>query len=204
MRFLPREEKFYVYFQQQGAILSEAARTLYDGVKGGNAQREKAAHTIAELESKADQIIHDAFVRLNLTFITPIDPEDIHSLASHLDDVVDGIEETAYRIAAYGVDPIPPPVIELCAILVSCGKTIQTALDALAAGKPLLEQCIEINRLEGAADLIGRKAIAGLFQNEKDPIQLIKLKEVYEILEKTTDYCENVANVLQEVLVKNG
>ena len=204
MKLLPRDEKFYSYFQRQTDILCEAAQILFDGVTAGNAGMDQAARTIEELENKADRIIHETMLRLNSSFITPIDPEDIHTLASHLDDVIDGIEETSYRIAAYRVEPIPADVVELCSVLVSCGKTLHSAVDALAKGTPFMDQCIEVNRLESKADMIGRRALADLFRHETDAIQLIKLKEVYEILEKTTDYCENVANVLQEVMVKNG
>lgn len=204
MKLLPREEKFFTYFLQQVKVICDAAAALHEGVRGGPARMAEVAGSIREFEQRGDELIHDTFTRLNSTFITPLDPEDIHSLASHLDDVNDGIEETAHRLVAYCVDPIPPQMVELAAIVQQCGQALMKAFEALAQEKPLLEHCIEINRLEDQADQIVRKSIADLFRTETNPIQLIKLKEVYEIIEKTTDFCEDVADVLQGVVVKNS
>lgn len=205
MNLLPREEKFFAYFDRQAALIVEAATELNNAVRSDTPESmEAAAKKIAELEQKADEVIHEAFIRLNLTFITPLDPEDIHQLASHLDDVIDGIEEASHRLVAYEVHTIPEPVKEVCAVILECGDALQRAFQALAKGEPSQEQCIRINHLEGKADQIVRRAVADLFRTESNPIELIKLKEVYEILEKTTDYAEDVADVLQEVLVKNS
>ncbi|MEZ5398118.1 MAG: DUF47 family protein [Bryobacteraceae bacterium] len=204
MRLLPREEKFFDFFLQQARVMCDSARALAEGAKAGGAAMEKAAEAIAALEQKGDEIIHETFIRLNQTFITPIDPEDIHVLASHLDDVTDGIEEAAHRLVAYQVDPVPDLVNEICALLVDCTAELEKAFIALSQEKPLLDHCIEINRLEDRIDKITRTAVAALFRGESDPIRLIKLKEIYEILEKTSDYCEDVADVLQEVVVKNS
>lgn len=204
MNLLPREEKFFLYFDRQAAYIVEAARVLYQATKDGVSALPAAEQKIGELEQKADEVIHEAFIRLNSTFLTPFDPEDIHVLASHLDDVIDGIEETAHRLVAYEVNPIPPPVVEVCAKILESGLALQQAFAKLAKSQPLQEHCIHVNKIEGEVDQIVRKAVAELFRHEKDPIQLIKLKEVYEILEKTTDYAEDVANVLEEVLVKNS
>ena len=204
MNLLPREEKFFAYFDRQAALIVEAANVLNDAVRGKLEDLPAAAHKITDLEQQADEVIHEACVRLNTTFITPLDPEDIHMLASHLDDVIDGIEETAHRLVAYEVHPIPEPVKEVCERILDCGIALQRAFQALSKSQPLQDQCIQINKLEGQVDQIVRKAVAELFRHEKNPIELIKLKEVYEILEKTTDYAEDVADVLQEVLVKNS
>jgi len=204
MRLLPRSEKFFTYFLEQVKVICDSAATLHEAVKGGHASVVQAEPAVRSLEQKGDEIIHEIFTRLNSTFITPLDPEDIHSLASHLDDITDGIEETMYRLSAYHVDPIPPEVSELTALIVACGHSLLKAFEALSEDKPLLEHCIEVNRLEDAADQIVRRAIAQLFRSEKDPIQLIKLKEVYEIIENTTDCCEDVVDVLQGVVVKNS
>lgn len=204
MRLIPREEKFFQFFLDQVKVIREAAVALLKGVEAGNSHMNAASNSIRGLEQKGDEIIHEIFTRLNSTFITPLDPEDIHSLASHLDDVTDGIEETAHRITAYRVEPIPDDIKELCRIVVACGEALDQAFQALSNDKPLLEHCIEINRLEDQADGIVRTAIANLFRTEKDPIQLLKLKEVYEMLEDTTDCVEDVADVLQGVMVKNS
>ena len=174
------------------------------GVRAGNAHLADAAATIQRLEGKGDEIIHDIFTRLNQTFITPIDPEDVHSLSSSLDDVLDGIEDAAYRMAAYRLEPIPLAVIELCEIVNACGKELVLAMEALRDEKPLLEHCIELNRLEDTADKLVRRVLAELFQSDIHPIAFIKVKEVYEVLEATTDRCEDVADTLQGVVVKNS
>jgi predicted phosphate transport protein (TIGR00153 family) len=204
MRFLPREEKFFELFLNQVQIISEASALLVEGVRTGNSRLAASAAEIQKLEQKGDEVIHDIFTRLNQTFITPLDPEDIHSLSSSLDDVLDGIEDAAYRMAAYHLEPIPPPVVELCGIVQSCTQSLRAAFEALNANKPLLEHCIEINRLEDAADKVVRQAVNELFLNNIDPITLIKRKEVYEFLEATTDRCEDVADTLQTVVVKNS
>ncbi len=204
MNLLPREEKFFAYFQQQVKYICQAADLLVEGASAGNAHLASAAHQIRALEEQADNVIHEIYTRLNSTFITPLDPEDIHSLSSHLDDVIDGIEDSVHRMLAYHIDPMPSTVLELCRLVQSCGLTLQKAFDALAKGEPLMEHSIEINRLEEAADQLGRAAVRDLFENEKDPIRIIKLKEIYEFLEQTTDYCEDVADALQNVQVKNS
>ncbi len=204
MRFLPREEKFFHFFLDQAKIIVEASRHLMEGAAAGNSQMEAAAESIVKLEQQGDEIIHEMFTRLNQTFITPLDPEDIHKLGSHLDDVLDDIEEAAHRMVSYRLEPIPPAVVELCRIVNACAKTMQSAFEGLNRDEALLTQCIEINRLEGHADHVFRKAMSELFRTEKDPIQLMKHKEVYEILEDTADRCEDVADVLQNVIVKNS
>jgi predicted phosphate transport protein (TIGR00153 family) len=204
MRFLPKEEKFYNLFLQQAQLISQASAALVEGVTAGNAHLASAAETIQKLEGKGDEIIHDIFTRLNQTFITPIDPEDVHELSSRLDDVLDGIEDAAYRMSAYRLDPIPPQVVELCGIVNTCSRALEVAMEALKNGKPLLEHCIEINHQEDLADKLVRRVLAELFQSDIHPIAFIKLKEVYEVLEATTDRCEDVADTLQGVVVKNS
>jgi hypothetical protein len=204
MRLIPREEKFFHYFVEQANLIQAAAAQLSQAVNKGPSAMREAEVAISRLEQKGDEIIHEIFTRLNQTFITPIDPEDIHSVATHLDDVLDGIEECSHRMVAYRIDPIPAVVHELCALIDSCAASLVTAFTALSKNRPMLEQCIEINRLEDQADHLVRAAIADLFEHEKDPIALIKLKEIFEYLEVTTDYCEDVADALQNVVVKNG
>lgn len=204
MRLLPRHEKFFNLFLDQARIILEASEMLLQGVKAGNSQLALAAAEIRRLEQAGDEIIHDMFTRLNQTFITPLDPEDIHSLASHLDDVLDGIEDAVHRMVAYRLDPIPPVVVELCEIIHKSAIGLQKAFQALEKNEKLLDHCIEVNRLEGQADHVVRRAVADLFQHEKDPITLIKTKEIYEFLEATTDRCEDVADTLQNVVVKNS
>jgi uncharacterized protein len=204
MNLLPKEEKFYHFFNEQARIIMEASKLLLEGAEAGNAHLASAALKIRSLEQQGDEIIHEIYVRLNSTFITPLDPEDLHSLSSHLDDVLDGIEDAAHRMVAYRLNEIPPTVVELCRIVRQCAETLQKAFVALSKNARLIDHCIEINRLEEVADQLVRSAVSDLFLHEKDPIVILKLKEVYEFLEQTTDACEDVADALQNVVVKNS
>lgn len=204
MRLLPREEKFYALFLKQVEIISEAARLLLDGIRAGNARMAGVATEIHVLESKGDEVIHEIFTRLNQTFITPIDPEDIHNISSALDNVLDGLEDTAHRLVSYHIKTIPPAMVSLSELIATCARTLRAAFQALEKGGSVMQHCIEINRLENEGDLIGRSAVVELFDKEKDPITLIKLKEIYDFIEATLDSCEDVADVLQNVVVKNS
>ncbi|MGD0499865.1 MAG: DUF47 family protein [Bryobacteraceae bacterium] len=204
MRLLPREEKFYHLFLKQAEIISEAARILLDGVRKGNARLVVAATEVSVLEHRGDEVIHEIFTRLNQTFITPIDPEDIHNISSALDNVLDGLEDTAHRLVSYKIDPIPADMVALSEIVSACAQELNSALTALEKGGPIMQHCIEINRLENEADRVGRSAVVDLFNKEKDPVKIIKLKEVYEFIEAAIDSCEDVADVLQNVVVKNS
>lgn len=204
MRFLPKEEKFFIQLNNQTRVISLAAAVLVEGVTSGHAHLRILAPRISSYEHEGDEILHDVFRRLNQSFITPIDPEDIHSLCAHLDDVLDGIEDIAHRIVAYKIDPIPDPVVKICELIQECSKELSKAVAALEDQPSILGHCIEINRLEGQVDEIVRSAIIELFDKERDPIQVIKLKEIYDYLENTTDACEDVADALQNVVVKNS
>jgi uncharacterized protein Yka (UPF0111/DUF47 family) len=204
MKLLPREERFFEDFQKQADIVLEAARTLNTAVKAGHSELERAAQTILKLENNGDELISGIMTRLNKTFITPLDPEDIHSLATHIEDVLDFIEEAAHNIAAHGVSPIPEAVVQLSALLEKQALALHKAIAALAAGQPVLAHCIEMHSLESEGDRIFRAAITELFKKETDAILIMKLKEVYENLEAATDRCEDVAVALQEILIKNG
>jgi len=204
MNLLPRDDKFFKYFQRQVNLICQAADLLVDGAAAGNAHLANAAHQIHVLEEQADDVLHEIYTHLNSTFITPLDPEDIQSLSSHLDDVIDGIEDSVYRMLDYRIEPIPGAVLELCHLVQSCCKILQKAFDALAKGEPFIADSIEISRLEEAADQLGRAAVRNLFEQEKDPIRIIKLKEILDFLEQTMDYCADVADALKNVQVKNS
>jgi uncharacterized protein len=118
--------------------------------------------------------------------------------------VLDGMEDTSHRLVSYKIDPIPPTMVTLAEIVASCAAALKKAFEALQKNGNIMEYCIEVNRLENEADRIGRSAVVELFDKEKDPITLIKLKEVYEFIEATIDSCEDVADVLQNVVVKNS
>jgi predicted phosphate transport protein (TIGR00153 family) len=204
MRLIPREEKFFTYFGEQTALISKAAKLLHESVRQGNSSLKAAAEELNRLEGQGDEIIHEIYKKLNQTFITPLDPEDIHSLASHLDDVLDALEESAHRMVAYRIEPIPPAVVEFCALIEACALELEKAFDGLRTQKRLLEHCIEINQLEEKADQLARRVIADLFDHEQNPLMVMKLKEIYDLLELTTDNFEDVADALQNVEVKNS
>ncbi len=204
MRLLPRDEQFYQLFLDHIDKTVQAASALAEAADKGDGQLQTAAARIQSLEQEGDEIIHDIYVRLNRTFITPIDPEDIHSLSSNLDDILDGIEECAHRMVSYKIRALPAPMVELCRIILRCVRTLERAFTALSRNAPLTEDCIEVNRLEQNADDVGRDAVSDLFSTEKDCITLIKLKEIYDFLEQTVDACEDVADSLQNVVVKNS
>jgi uncharacterized protein len=204
MRLLPREEKFFHYLLGQADLIREASGALLAALRDGNSHLDDAAEKIRGFEQRGDEIIHEVFKALNLTFITPLDPEDLHSLASHLDDVLDAIEDVSQRLVDYRIDPVTPPMVEMAACIVSCSQSLQKAFDALDKDEKLLVHCIEINRLEEEVDGILRRAIKDLFATEQDPIRVIKYKEVYEFLELAADRCEDVADALQNVVIKNS
>ncbi len=204
MPFLPREEQFFQYFDQQVDIIVEAVSVLTHAVKAGPSAFATSASKIEELEHKGDVIVHEVVRKLGSTFITPIDPEDIHRISSLLDTVLDDVEDVAHRLVAYRVEDVTPEILYMTDLLAKCVAALKRAMLSLEKRQAILEHCIEINRLEEEADVVERKAIGGLFQNEKDPIRLLKYKEIYELLEHATDSCEDVADQLQSVVVKNS
>jgi uncharacterized protein len=204
MNLLPRDEKFFDLLQQHVRILRQASELFLTGVQTGPAGVARISKQMEALERNADEVLHNIFNRLQTTFITPFDPEDIQTLATGLDNVLDAIEDTTFRITCYRVSPLPESVLPLAQIIGSCCQALERALAALEDKKPVLDDCIEVNRLENEADAIERTAIGDLFGSEIDPITLIKHKEVIELLERTTDLCEDVADVIQNVAVKNS
>ena len=152
LKFLPREEQFFTLFVNQVKLIVEASRLLLEAVRAGNSHMARASEEIRTLEAKGDEIIHHTFTLLNQTFITPLDPEDIHALSSSLDDVLDGIEDAAHRIFAYRLNAIPPAMAQLCALIYDCAESLQKCFQALNDKGQVAEYCIEINRLEDVAD----------------------------------------------------
>ena len=204
MNLLPKDEKFFELFEKHAKILCQASKLLLSGLASGYDGVCRIAEEMGALEDQGDRVVHDIFARLRATFITPFDPEDIQALAKSLDDVLDGIDDVTFRIVAYRLNPIPPAVLQIAEMVDSSCQLLARALDALQQKKPVIELCIEINRFENEADKIERNMLAELFRNEKDPIALIKQKEIYELLETATDRCEDVGDVIQNVSVKNS
>jgi predicted phosphate transport protein (TIGR00153 family) len=202
-RLLPREEKFYADFQaladelKRGAGLLEAMlapeRPIWD-----------KADEIKAVEHKCDVLTHEVIQRLNRTFVTPLDREDIHALARSLDDVMDAIDAAATLVRLYRLESVRFGARELARIVTTCTDQVRLAVNALEAHKGLATHAIEINRLENEADRIHQEAVSRLFDDERDPIVVMKWKEALDFLEDATDRCEDVANVLEGVMVKHG
>ena len=202
MRLIPREKKFFRMFADVSQNLTEGARLLHD-IMQNPSNLETRIVRLQEIEHRGDDMTHDIIRMLNQTFITPFDREDIHRLSSSLDDVLDFVNAAAVRMTLYGITTPPPAAAQLAALVVKQSEELAQAVSLLQDGKKVLDHCVEVNRLENEADRVSRKAIAELFGSEKDPIQLIKLKELYEVLETATDKAEDAANVLEAVVLKS-
>jgi hypothetical protein len=201
---LPKEEKYFDLFNQMAAQITEGAsllRHMFDDF--GN--RAQYADQIKQVEHNCDEITHDIVRRLNQTFITPFDREDIHALASQLDDVIDYIEYAARRVILYRIEAPTSDAIRLTDVLVQLVTEIEKAVVSLGKGNgKVLEECIAIHTLENEGDAIHHEAVEKLFTEETDPIRLLKWKELYETLERSIDKCEDAANVLEAIVLKNA
>ena len=202
-RILPRETTFFDLFVQQAENVHQAGIALVQGLE--NFQDPIAnADRIEKFEHIGDTITHSIITRLNQTFITPFDREDIHELASKIDDVIDLMDAVATRLVTYRVQSIRPGVAELAATVRDSTAEMVAAVRLIEKQDHILDHCIEINRLENVADRQSRALIGMLFDQEKDPVQIIKWKEIIETLEYATDKCEDVANVIETVTLKNA
>ncbi len=202
-RLIPHEEKFYDDFKMMADQLRHGARLL-EAMFAVDPPIADKAHEIKEVEHQCDFLTHEIIQRLNKTFVTPIDREDIHELARTLDDVMDAIDNAASLIPLYRIDKVRGGARELTRVIIQQTDEIRAAVEALENRKGVLERAIEINRLENEADRIHKQAIGKLFDEETDPIAVIKWKEIFDILEGATDACEDVANLLENVVVKHG
>ena len=204
--FLPKNHDFLELFDQASANVVRGA-TLFTEILRDPRDRDAKVEQLKEIEHEGDRITHRTFATLNTSFITPYDREDIHTLASRLDDVLDLTHATAQRLRIYKLDEVPPRLIALGELLLAATKEAQKAVVALHERKRQIEAitaCVEINRIENEADVAHREALAELFSGKPDPIELIKLKELYALLEDATDRCEDVANVVETILLKNS
>lgn len=206
--FVPKDKKFFPLFEQAGTNLIEMAKLLNENVNTVDTNRRKEiTMKLGDLEHRGDEITHQIHLELGKNFITPFDREDIHALASSLDDVADYIHDASNRMELYKVDVITDPIRDLAALLVEGTEQVAKALYELKDIKNIrniTDSCVRINSIENKADYIFDKAVADLFEFEKDAINLIKYKEVLSAMENATDKCEDVANVLESILVKNA
>ncbi|OGR87162.1 MAG: hypothetical protein A3A86_08230 [Elusimicrobia bacterium RIFCSPLOWO2_01_FULL_60_11] len=203
---LPREEKFFDLFEDQAEHICKAAR-IFKELLGAWDPRSPLIDKIRDVEHESDIITHDIIDKLNRTFITPFDREDIHELATEMDDVVDLTQGAAARLQLYKIDKITEELPQLAGVLLQATEALKNAILSLtdmSKSRRILDYCIEINRLENIGDQIQETGMGKLFADHPDPLQVIKWKEIYEITETAIDKCEDVANTIESIVVKHG
>jgi uncharacterized protein len=211
MQLLPRDEKFFDLLVEQGRIVFEVSRLLADGLAAHSTPPDfrENARQIRDLELRGDAMLRKIYRRLHKTFITPIDPEDIHQLASMIDQVLDYLDTAAYRFEAYGLEHSRGKITEIVRMVHECVVAMLKALESLARDgvkRPdeLTARCEEINLREIETENRVREVVRDLFATERDPIALIKQKDYYELLESTANRCEDVAEILEAIALKNS
>jgi uncharacterized protein len=202
-RLIPREEKFFADFQALADELKRGARLLEEMLAPERPAWDKADE-IKEAEHKCDQLTHEIIQRLNRTFVTPLDREDIFNLARSLDDVMDAIDAAASLVRLYRLESVRVGARELARIVTASTDQVRLAVGAMQEHKGLMPHAIEVNRLENEADRVHHQAVSKLFEEERDPLTIIKWKETFDFLEDASDRCEDVANVIEGVMVKHG
>jgi uncharacterized protein len=202
-RLIPKEEKFYDDFTALAEQIRYGAGLLEAMLAPDKPVWDKADE-IKEVEHKCDFLTHEVLQRLNRTFVTPLDREDIHTLARSLDDVMDAIDASATIVRLYRIDSVRPGARELSRIIVDSADQVVYAMKALEKRTGVAERAVEINRLENEADRAHQAAVQSLFEEERDAIIIMKWKEILDFLEQATDRCEDVANVLEGVVVKHA
>ena len=205
-RFLPRETSFFDFFEQHAALTIEGSKEFLTLVTTGTNIATRCRR-ISDIEHETDTITHRCVEALHKTFITPIDRDSIHRLITRMDDVMDFVEAAAERLDLYELTVMTGDVRDLADVLHRSAQQVEAAvrgLRTLRDPQATLKLCIDINRLENEADAILRRSVARLFKEEKDPIFVIKWKEVYENLESATDRCEDVANIIEGVILEHA
>ncbi|MCU0228214.1 MAG: DUF47 family protein [Bryobacterales bacterium] len=204
LRFIPREEKFFDYFADQSSILKEIARRLATGIAGGHEAMMRESEEITKLEQRADVINREVFDKLRKTFITPLDPEDIHTLTSRLEDAIDSAYVTARRIAVYRPSNLSGSLSLMAGHLVEITEELDKAMGMLRTGGEMKAHCFRIREIEEEADRCSQDGLMELFQNETNPIEVIKNKDLIELIEQAVDTCDDVSDILANVVVKNS
>lgn len=205
--FIPKEEKFFELFETQAGYNVSAAQVFKELVQKWDSES-PLFDRLRDLEHEADISTHEVIDKLNRTFVTPFDREDIHELASELDDVIDLIQSLSSRMRLYRIDHSSEELVQMADILCqSCDNVKKAVLllrDPEKSKRRLFDYCIEINRLENAGDHVLENAIGKLFHGKQDAIEIMKWKEIYEVTETAIDKCEDVANIIEGIVVKNG
>lgn len=206
MRFIPREEKFFDLFEELAAKI-EAGGKLFLELAESGAYSEPQVTRLKEIEHEADIITHRTYEKMHTTFLTPLDREDIYCLVNKMDSIIDMAEAAAARLFLYRVKEPSEALIEQAKVLnesIGKVKTIIHALRDMKNASLILQTSVEINTLENAGDVILRTTMARLFENEKDVRELIKWKEIHERIEEGIDVCEDVSNIVEGIVLKNG
>jgi hypothetical protein len=207
--FVPKDKKvFFPLFEQAASNVVAIATVLVEAVNSTNAAtREELYKQIDKLENKGDELTHQIYLELGKNFITPFDREDIHALATAIDDVADNIQGAANRMSLYRIDEFNDHIKKLSDLILQASIDLEKAvreLKDLRNIRAIADSCIRINSVENQADYVFDRAVADLFLYEKDAIKLIKYKEILAVLETATDMCEDAANVMESILVKNA
>jgi uncharacterized protein len=203
LRLIPRDERFFDLFVEDAANVLGAARRLEAMLRTYDQPEARAAEIRAD-EHRGDEISHAIGHRLEATFVTPMDREDIHALISGLDDILDDIEEAADTFVLYRIEAPTATAVQQASIIVKQVEQLHEALTHLEAFKDLERYWIEVHRLENEGDQVVRAAIAGLFQQGSDPLDVIRWKDIYGILEETIDKAEDVANIIERITIKHA
>ena len=204
LSLVPKEREYFHLFSEYAAHLEEAAKALVALMDDYSLDRaRKTGREILELEHVGDKLVHDIVRRLNKTFITPLDREDIYDLATTMDEILDNIEAAADALILYKVEHLAPHAAEQAAVLAKATAALHEAIDKLEGRKGMRDDCIEINRLENDGDRIVRDATAELFDGDMSCTDIIKWKDIYGNLERAIDECEHVANILESIVLKN-
>jgi uncharacterized protein len=201
---IPKNEKFFDLFRDMAANITQGAN-LFKEMLDDFSDPVTSQKKIKEIEHKGDSLTHDIVRKLNKSFVTPLDREDIYALSGALDDILDLIDACAQRFVMFNVEQTTAAAKELAFLILKSCQTLEGAV-SLLGGKleDINRYCVEVNSLENEADRVSREAISQLFDEEKDPIQLIKWKEIYETMEHASDKCEDAANILESVVLKNA
>jgi uncharacterized protein len=206
MRLFPKEENFFNYFEELANKLEEGGRFFLEMTRNRDYSEAKVSR-LKELEHEADVITHKTYEKMHTTFLTPIDREDIYALVNKMDSVMDVIEATAIRIHMYKVKKPDDEIIKQAEILFQAIQKIKDVIHGLRDMKNsqmILDACVEINTLENAGDVVLRTIITNLFIKEKDAIELIKWKEIFERIEEAIDVCEDVSNIVEGIVLKHA
>jgi hypothetical protein len=203
LSLLPRDEQFFDLFNKMADEI-KAAAVMLERMIATDPPDDAVVDQIKDAEHRCDTLTHDTIQRLHRTFVTPFDREDLYALATSLDTVMDVIDHAAALLRLYRIRVIRPGARELTHMVSLSAERLDLALDALAKRKPVQPHAVEVNRLENDADRAYQEAVRLLFDTETDPIVIMKWKEIYDALEQITDCCEDVANVIEGVVVKHG